>query len=352
MKQLKQRICSLVLALVLALSPVPAAGAADRYRDIPAGHWAAADVDRAAQLGLFNGVGDGRFGLGRPITRAAFITALVRLFGWEEVSPAQPSFSDVAPGSWYYTAVETALANGAIPAASKSFQPNADLTRQEMASMLVRSLGYASLAGTLSTYSSPFTDVKVSKGFITIAYDLGLVNGVGSGRFAPGDTASREQAAAVLVRLHDKLHSASLQVTSTNGLTPVRVAAPAATETTELPTTPLEPASELYLALQALKNSGADMTRAVLCLASGGVRTLTDKSGSILASDTLTASQVDAALRSASARLYYSDRYDSAYCIYAPNGYQTATVWYQSERSQSAKLQLARLFGVTRYLLE
>lgn len=349
---MKQRICSLVLALVLALSLATVAGASSRYRDVPDGHWAAADVDRAAQLGLFNGVGDGRFGLGQPISRAAFATALVRLFGWEEVSPAQPSFTDVKPGSWYYTAVETALANGAIPAASKSFQPNGDLTRQEMASMLVRSLGYTSLAGTLSTYSSPFTDVKASKGFITIAYDLGIVNGVGNGRFAPTGTASREQAAAVLVRLYDKLHSTSLQVTSTNGLTPVRVSTPAATETSEIPTTPLEPTLELYLALRELKNSGADMARGVLCLTGGGVRTLTDKDGGILATDTLTADQVVSALRSASARLYYSDRYDSAYCIYTPNGYQTATVWYQSERSQSAKLQLARLFGVTRYLLE
>ena len=38
--------------------------------------------------------------------------------------------------------------------------------------------------------------------------------------------------------------------------------------------------------------------------------------------------------------------------IYAPNAYQTATVWYQSEESMAAKLRLARLFGVTRYVLE
>ena len=33
------------------------------------------------------------------------------------------------------------------------------------------------------------------------------------------------------------------------------------------------------------------------------------------------------------------------------NSYQTATVWYQSEESLAAKLQLARLFGVTRYMM-
>lgn len=349
---MQKRLFSLVLALILVLSPALPARAASGYSDVPGGHWASADVDRATQLGIFNGVGGGRFGLGQPISRAAFVTALVRVFGWESVSPAQASFSDVKPDSWYYAAVETARANGAIPAASRTFRPNEDITRQEMASMIVRSLGYTSLAGSLSTYSSPFSDVKASKGFITIAYDLGIVNGVGSGRFAPASTATREQAAAMLVRLYDKLHGASLQVTSTNGLMPVRVDAPAATETTEIPTTPLEPMLELYLALQKLKNSGADMDSAVLCLTAGGIRTLTDKTGKLLGSDTLTASEVTGMLRSASARLYYSDRYDSAYCIYTPNGYQTATVWYQSERSRSAKLQLARLFGVTHYLME
>lgn len=51
-------------------------------------------------------------------------------------------------------------------------------------------------------------------------------------------------------------------------------------------------------------------------------------------------------------RTYYSTRYESAYCIYQPNAYQTATVWYQSQESQAAKLRLARLFGVTRYIVE
>ena len=49
---------------------------------------------------------------------------------------------------------------------------------------------------------------------------------------------------------------------------------------------------------------------------------------------------------------YFSERYQSAYAIYQPNAYQTAVVWYQSDESLAAKLQLARLFGVTRYTLD
>ena len=347
---MKKRLTSLVLALVLALSlTVPAAAG---YKDVPTGHWSHSAVTRATELGIFNGIGDDRFGLGQSISKAAFATALVRLFGWEEVTPDKASFSDVKPGSWYYTAVETARANGAIPSTGSTFQPNRSITRQEMAAMIVRGLGYTSLAGTLSTYGSPFTDVKANKGFITIAYDLGIVNGVGNGKFAPNSSATREQAAAMLVRLYDKLHGSSTQVRKTDGFTPVRIATPEATENTGIPTTPLEPMVDLYLALQKQKNSGADLSQVVLCLTAGGVRTLTDKEGKIIDSDTLNASQVKSALRSYNSRLYYSDRYDSAYCIYSPNSYQTATIWYQSGRSQEAKLCLARLFGVTNYILE
>ena len=64
--------------------------------------------------------------------------------------------------------------------------------------MLMRSLGYASLAGAADAYPSPFTDVTVNQGFITLAYDLGIIGGVGGGAFAPDRSATREEAAAAL----------------------------------------------------------------------------------------------------------------------------------------------------------
>ena len=82
---MKARILSLFLALTLLTGSASPALAAGGYSDVPRDHWAAQSVRRAGELGLFQGVGGGRFGLGEPITRAAFVTALVRLFGWEAV---------------------------------------------------------------------------------------------------------------------------------------------------------------------------------------------------------------------------------------------------------------------------
>ncbi len=120
-----------------------------------------------------------------------------------------------------------------------------------------------------------------------------------------------------------------------------------------MPITPLEPLPELYAALRRMKNSGDDMSKTALRLMAGGVRTITDAGGAPVAgSELISAKEVQKVLERKDVTVSYSDRYESAYCIYEPNAYQTATVWYQSEESMAAKLQLARLFGVTRYVLE
>ena len=103
------------------------------YSDVPADHWSASSVNRATALGLFQGVGENTFGRGQPISRAAFVTALMRLFDWEPVTPEENAFTDVTPERWFYSAVETALANEAIAAAESTFRPTEDVTREEMA---------------------------------------------------------------------------------------------------------------------------------------------------------------------------------------------------------------------------
>ena len=347
---MKARILSLFLALTLLTGSASPALAAGGYSDVPRDHWAAQSVRRAGELGLFQGVGGGRFGLGEPITRAAFVTALVRLFGWEAERPQSPAFSDVPAGAWYFSAVETAFAHDAFRLQQGRFRPEDPITREVMAVLLVRTLGYTSLAVTLGAEECPFTDVSVSPGYITLAYDLGIVGGTGNGRFDPGSSAAREQAAAVLVRVYDKLHAASRQVQSAGNSRVVSVSTPMSDLDAAAPATPLEPIAELYRALRNAKNSGADPEKTVLQLTAGGVRTLV-AGGRVVSTAAVSAGEVRRILTSEDVSTYYDSRYESAYCIYRPNDAQTATLWYQSGESQAAKLRLARLFGVTRYVL-
>ena len=66
--------------------------------------------------------------------------------------------------------------------------------------MLVRALGYGTLAQSLSGLELPFDDVTDNRGYVAIAYDIGMITGVaGAGgqlKFLPRDSATREEAAA------------------------------------------------------------------------------------------------------------------------------------------------------------
>lgn len=72
--------------------------------------------------------------------------------------------------------------------------------------MLVRALGYGSIAGLIQGMSLPFQDVKANNGYIVMAYGLGLMDGTSVTAFSPDGHVTREQAAAIIMRLHDKLH--------------------------------------------------------------------------------------------------------------------------------------------------
>lgn len=198
---MKKRTLFLGFLLMLALST--AALAAD-YTDVPADSWARESIDKAAEYGLMNGVGEGRFGLGETISREQFVTILVRMFGWESVS-GEDAAIDIAD-SWAREFVNTAAANGVIDAGGK-FRPRDAITRREMAVMLVRAIGLGELAKADADAALPFADVTAQRGYIAIAYEIGMTTGATETTFEPDGTAAREQAAAMLVRVYEKYHA-------------------------------------------------------------------------------------------------------------------------------------------------
>jgi spore germination protein YaaH len=201
----KLMLCVSVFISIFACVTVSAA----TFNDVPTEHWAYQQINAASSIGFMNGMGDGSFGIGQNVTRSQFVSMLVRMFGWQKISSAvTPSFQDNTDTSqWYYSDIETAVANGAIKTDSGRFRPEDNITREEMAVMLIRALGYDTLAAEAENMSSPFTDVTSNKGYITVAYDFGIVSGKAPNQFEPNGTALREEAAAMMMRCYDKSHS-------------------------------------------------------------------------------------------------------------------------------------------------
>ncbi len=205
--KLLQKTISLALSAAL-LTPLCASAATEKvYSDVPTAHWAEAVIQKAGDYGLMQGFDDGSFGLGRNLSRAEFVTILARMFGWTGHDMGQ-TYTDVPPDRWYYTAVELAAAAG-VAEAGDTFRPEAPITRREMAEMLVSALGYDHIAA--QDWSTPFADVSgEGAGYLAVAYDIGMTNGVKSyGRllFQPEDNATREEAAAMLVRVYERWSS-------------------------------------------------------------------------------------------------------------------------------------------------
>ncbi|MEW6458222.1 MAG: S8 family serine peptidase [Bacillota bacterium] len=182
------------------------------------GHWAQADIELLAARGLVQGRAAGKFAPGAPVTRAEMAALLVRLTGAKEVTPAQPAFTDVAPGAWYYSAIETAVRAGLFKGyADGSFQPDATLTREQLAALAVRLTGAAT-----GTTQLPFADRAAiapwAEEAVAAAYAQGLLRGVSDTEFAPQMSVTRAQAATIMVRLAERKGLFEVTITATGTL--------------------------------------------------------------------------------------------------------------------------------------
>ena len=113
------------------------------------------------------------------------------------VSAPGTTFTDVKNHT-NKSAIEALASRGIINGMSKdTFAPNKTMTRAEFAAIVTRALGLA------AKDTKAFTDVPSSKwyaGYIGAANSSGIVNGVGSGKFNPDGTITRQEAAAMVAR--------------------------------------------------------------------------------------------------------------------------------------------------------
>lgn len=114
---------------------------------------------------------------------------------------ASNTFTDVPTGKWFTRAVDFVQATGLMAGMTPTtFGPNVTMTRAMVAAVLYRDAGAPSVEG----LSCPFTDLKADEYYVDAviwAYNNGVFAGKTETTFAPNDTITREQMAAVLLRL-------------------------------------------------------------------------------------------------------------------------------------------------------
>lgn len=173
------------------------------YSDVPSEHWAISVINQAADAGIMQGRDNGEFGLGDTIKRCEFAAMLVRMMKWDKSTAQVSAFADANTNDWFYADVNT-LAERNVYSES-TFRPNDNITRREMAVMLVKALGYDELAK--SEKNTVFGDVTTDAGYIAVAYNLGIINGKSETVFDPEGSALREEGAAMMMRMYNKYYS-------------------------------------------------------------------------------------------------------------------------------------------------
>lgn len=180
-----------------------------RFADMPgAGVWSHDGLDYCIAAGLMSGTSDVTVSPDMTASRAQLVQLLWAAAGSPETTGALP-FTDVQPGAWYYAAVRWAYRTGLVAGTSPTtFDPNAAVTRQDLAVILYEQSGRpAATGGELAA----FPDVGHVAGYayaaLTWAVAQGLVSGVGTAsgaQLAPRGYASRAQVATILTAYYDR----------------------------------------------------------------------------------------------------------------------------------------------------
>ena len=134
------------------------------------------------------------------ITRAEFTKIAVNVFGLEAASTTS-QFSDVNASDWFAPYVIAATEAGLVNGISENeFAPNADITREQMATIIGRQMNMTSTAA--MTYPDAASISDYAKEYVAGLTENALLQGDETGNFRPQANAARSEASALLDRVY------------------------------------------------------------------------------------------------------------------------------------------------------
>ncbi|MEK4023634.1 CAP and S-layer homology domain-containing protein [Sporosarcina sp. FSL W7-1283] len=186
-----------IATTALAATCAPTAKAAT-FKDVPADHYANEAITYMAANQIINGYPDNTYRLNQPVTRAQAAKMIALAIKAKPSNAYKLNFIDVQPTHGSYDHIRALTERGLFANQSK-FNPNAPLTRGQMAKLLV--LGYNII--TDDNDFIRFADVTKSNGsytyIITIA-ELNITTTRPGAEFKPNEPVTRAQMAAFLYR--------------------------------------------------------------------------------------------------------------------------------------------------------
>lgn len=178
------------------------------YRDIQ-GNWAQASIQRLLDRHIATGFSDGTFKPDQAVTRAQFVKMLLLTNNIQTQDNLSADFKDVKKKDWNFPYIETAVQEQIINTKEYGafFHPEKNITRQEIAVMIARSLNLKEDKADLKFKDKQY--ITNHQGLIGAVEKSEIVKGYPNGNFAPTKDATRAQVAVILNRVinYQKKHS-------------------------------------------------------------------------------------------------------------------------------------------------
>ncbi|MBQ3356815.1 MAG: S-layer homology domain-containing protein [Oscillospiraceae bacterium] len=177
------------------------------FTDI-AGHWALEGIQFCYENGLMTGMTPTTFGPELTTTRGMVVTVLYRMENEPPVGGLINPFKDVEFPDWYGSAVVWAASEGIVNGVEKDvFDPNGNITREQLAAILYRYANYCKYSTDIKYVLNDFKDKDEVQEYaveaMKWAYAAGLITGMQEGKdfyLKPGANATRAQIATILMR--------------------------------------------------------------------------------------------------------------------------------------------------------
>ena len=192
-KKVAKRVASALLTLVLFLGMVPEA------LHMAVAAWVDEYVEKVVEWGIMRGDLEGNLNVDAPITRAEFITMVNRAFGY--TGETSHPFEDVKSSDWYNDDIGIAYNMGYFKGTSaKTASPRSYMTREQAVVLIGRNLLLKEKKGETLGFTDSREFSEWSRGMVESAVSAGYVNGYDDGSFKPQKNITRGEVAAMLVK--------------------------------------------------------------------------------------------------------------------------------------------------------
>lgn len=174
------------------------------FEDVRETDWYYHNAEYVYVNNLFSGTSAATFAPNTPMTRGMLVTVLGRMSG-VDVSGYTSSFDDVSDAAYYAKYTEWARKKGIVSGiGGNSFAPEAIITRQDMAVMLVRYAAAMKLQAPDMNAGAAFADAgsiaAYAEGAASAMQKAGIISGKPGGVFDPKAGATRAEVSAMLHR--------------------------------------------------------------------------------------------------------------------------------------------------------